>query len=245
RDPNGEVLYQHLIAAGLSAEGLLRDDEAPSGVALIMVDPQGHNLIATAPGSNRQLTAADVQSLNSIAFTGRILLTQLETPMETVEYALRRGRECGMITILNPAPGCFLAADFLALPHIMTPNETEASLLSGIAVTNLDTAQQAGKRLLASASQAIIITLGGNGALLVRKGGVQHFPAFPVTPVDSTAAGDAFNGTLAATLLEGLPLERAIVLANAAGALSVTKRGAQESLPTRQEIEALMQAHRH
>lgn len=240
RDPNGELLFRHLLAAGLSPEGLLRDDEVPAGVALIMVDTQGHNLIAVAPGSNRRLTVADVQSLDTTAFSGRILLTQLEVPLETVEYMLRRALEAGMTTILNPAPGRHLAENILALAQILTPNETEASLLSGVTVTDLDTAQRAGERLVALGCQTIIITLGAQGALLVRKGEVRLFPAFPVTAVDSTAAGDAFNGVLAAALLAGLTLEQAIVRANAAGALCVTKRGAQESLPTPKEIDALL-----
>jgi ribokinase len=240
RDANGEALYRHLTDAGLSAPGLLRDDEVASGVALIMVDTEGHNLIAVAPGSNRRLTVADIQALDSSAFTGPIFLTQLETSLETVEYGLRRALEAGMTTILNPAPGRPLREDFLALAHIITPNETEASLLSGVAVLGLETAEQAGERLLAMGCQTVIITLGAQGSLLVRRGEVRHFPPFPVTPVDTTAAGDAFNGVLAAALLEGLALEHAIVRANAAGALCVTKRGAQEALPTRQEIEALM-----
>jgi ribokinase len=244
RDPNGEVLYRHLTAAGLSPQGLLRDDEVAAGVALIMVDSQGHNLIATAPGSNRRLTVADVQALDARAFTGRICLTQLETPLDTVEYGLRRALEAGMTTILNPAPGRPLHEDFLALAHIITPNETEASLLSGITVRDVETARQAGERLLAMGAHTVIITLGAQGSLLVRPGEVRHFPPFPVTPVDTTAAGDAFNGVLAAALREGLGLEHAIVRANAAGALCVTKRGAQEALPTRQEIEALLEGVR-
>jgi ribokinase len=242
RDPNGELLYRHLTAVGLSAQGLWRDDEVPSGVALIMVDSEGRNLIVTAPGSNRRLTVADIQALDSSAFIGPIFLTQLETPLETVEYGLRRALDAGMTTILNPAPGRPLSEDFLALPHIITPNETEASLLSGVAVTDLDTARQAGERLLAMGCQTVIITLGAQGSLLVRRGEVQHSPPFPVIPVDTTAAGDAFNGVLAAALFEGLALEDAIVRANAAGALCVTKRGAQEALPTRQKIEALVGA---
>jgi len=241
RDPNGELLYQRLIGAGLSARGLLRDDDVPAGVALIMVDPQGHNLIAVAPGSNRRLMKADVQTLDASAFTARVLLTQLESPLETVEYVLRRGRESGMTTLLNPAPGRQLSDDLLTLPDIITPNETEASVLSDMAVTDPETAAQAGVRLLARGCRTVIITLGAQGSVLVRPGQIQHFPPFPITPVDSTAAGDAFNGALAVALLEGLTLERAMVYANAAGALCVTKRGAQEALPTRQEIEALLQ----
>jgi ribokinase len=244
RDPNGEGLYRHLTAAGLSTQGLLRDDGVAAGVALIMVDSQGHNLIATAPGSNRRLTVADVRALDARAFTGRIFLTQLETPLDTVEYGLRRALEAGMTTILNPAPGRPLREDFLALAHIITPNETEASLLSGITVRDVETAQHAGERLLAMGGHTVIITLGAQGSLLVRRGEVRYFPPFPVTPVDTTAAGDAFNGVLAAALREGLGLEHAIVRANAAGALCVTKRGAQEALPTRQEIEALLEGVR-
>src|SRR5262245_16355120 len=134
RDANGELLYQRLIASGLNARGLLRDPEVASGVALIIVDPQGHNLIATAPGSNRRLMVADIQALEADGYVGGILLTQLETPLETVEYGLRRALEAGMTTILNPAPGRPLSPDLLALPHIVTPNETEASLLSDMAV---------------------------------------------------------------------------------------------------------------
>jgi ribokinase len=239
-DANGELLYQHLTAAGLRTQGLLRDPEVPTGVALITVDSQGHNLIATAPGSNRRLTVSDVRVLDADAFVGGILLTQLETPLETVEYGLRRALEQGMTTILNPAPGRLLSPDVLALPHIITPNETEAALLSGVAVTDLDSARQAGERLLAMGCRTVIITLGAQGAFLMQQEEVQHFPPFPVTPIDTTAAGDAFNGVLAAALLEGRGLHEAIVRANAAGALCVTKRGAQEALPTWQEIEALL-----
>jgi ribokinase len=239
-DANGELLYQHLIAAGLRPQGLLRDPEAPTGVALIMVDSQGHNLIVTAPGSNRSLTVTDVQALEVEAFAGSIFLTQLETPLETVEYGLQRALEKNMTTILNPAPGRLLSPDVLALAQIITPNETEASLLSGVAVTDLDSARQAGERLLAMGCRTVIMTLGAQGALLVCQGTVQHFPPFVVTAIDTTAAGDAFNGVLAAALWEGRGLHEAIVRANAAGALCVTKRGAQEALPTRQEIEALL-----
>jgi ribokinase len=240
RDANGELLYQQLMASGLNAQGLLRDPEVPTGVALITVDAQGHNLIVTAPGSNRQLTVADIQALEADAYVGGILLTQLETPLETVVYGLRRALEAGMTTILNPAPGRPLSPDVLALPHIITPNESEAALLADVAVTGADTARRAGERLLAMGCRTVIITLGAQGSLLVQPGDVRHFPPFPVTPVDTTAAGDAFNGVLAAALLEGRGLDEAILRANAAGALCVTKRGAQEALPTRQEIEALL-----
>jgi ribokinase len=248
RDANGELLYQHLIASGLPAEGLLRDDEVPCGVALIMVDAAGHNAIAVAPGSNRRLSVADVQSLGERIWAGpvaethcpRLLLTQLESPLDAVEYSLHRARAAQMATILNPAPARPLPAEFFSLPQIVTPNETEASLLTGIAVTDLASAQRAGESLVALGCHTVIITLGGHGCLLVRQHDVRHFPAFPVTAIDSTAAGDAFNGVLAASLLEGVPLERAILRANAAGALCVTRRGAQESLPTRAEIDAML-----
>jgi ribokinase len=239
-DANGELLYQRLIAAGLRAQGLLREAEVASGVALIMVDSQGRNLIATAPGSNRCLTAADIQGLAADAFVGGVLLTQLETPLDTVEHGLRQARAAGMTTILNPAPAQPLPAEVLALADIVTPNETEAASLSGVPVTDLASARRAGEGLLALGCRLVIITLGAQGALLVRPGEVRHFASFAVTPIDTTAAGDAFNGALASALLEGRALEEAIVRANAAGALCVTRRGAQEALPTRQEIEALL-----
>jgi ribokinase len=242
RDPNGELLYRRLSDSGFSPQGLSRDDEVPSGVALIMVDSQGDNLIAVAPGSNHRLSIADVQARQAEGFAGRILLTQLEVPLETVEYALRRSREADMTTILNPAPGRRLDDDFLGLCDIITPNETEASVLTGIPVADLETARQAGERLLTRGCRSVIVTLGAQGSLLIRQGEVRHYPPWPVTAVDSTGAGDAFNGALAAALLAGLPLEQALSYANAAGALCVTKRGAQESLPTQPEIEALMRS---
>ena len=122
-----------------------------------MVDAQGQNLIAVAPGSNRRLAVADIQGLDAGAFTGSICLTQLETPLEAVEYSLRRALQVGMTTILNPAPGRPLTEDFLALPHIITPNETEATLLSGVAVRDVETAQQAGERLLAGDIEQAVI----------------------------------------------------------------------------------------
>lgn len=241
RDPHGEQLYRHLNASGLPPEGLLRDDALPSGVALIVVDREGRNQIAVAPGSNKNLTVQDVEQCEPLIGQGRILLVQLEIPLAAVQRALQIAKAHGLITIVNPAPAHPLPKGFLRLPDLLTPNEAEAGALSGIDVKDLDSAAFAGRKLLAEGCQRIILTLGEKGALLIQGGLIRHFPAFSVEAVDSTAAGDAFNGTLAAALAEGKALEEALIFASAAGALATTKRGAQDSLPGRGEIEAFLQ----
>jgi ribokinase len=165
---------------------------------------------------------------------------QLETPHETARWALRRAKEKGMQTILNPAPAAPLAREHFCLVDLLTPNETEASALTGLPVRDRGGAEKAGGRLLEMGCGQVVITLGAGGALWVGKDGARHFPAFTVRPVDSTAAGDAFNGALAAALAEGETVEQAIPFANAAGALATTRRGAQESLHDRNAIDALL-----
>ncbi len=242
-DAYGNLLYEHLVHSGFPAEGLLRDPEAPAGVALIAIDNAGHNQIVVAPGSNGRFTVEDLQTVESLFQDASLLLTELEIPMPTVEYALRLAKERGMTTILNPAPFAPLPEAIYPYVDILTPNETEAEDLTGIKVQTLDDAKKAASILHSRGCSMVIITLGAQGALLSQGESLEHFPAFPVKAIDSVAAGDAFNGALAAALTAHQPLHAALRFANAAGALCTTRRGAQESLPTREEIEQLLQSN--
>lgn len=242
-DAYGNLLYEHLVHSGFPAEGLLRDPEAPAGVALIAIDNAGHNQIVVAPGSNGRFTVEDLQTVESLFQDASLLLTELEIPMPTVEYALRLAKERGMTTILNPAPFAPLPEAIYSYIDILTPNETEAEDLTGIKVHTLDDAKKAASILRSRGCSMVIITLGAQGALLSQGETLEHFPAFPVKAIDSVAAGDAFNGALAAALTAHQPFHAALRFANAAGALCTTRRGAQESLPTKEEIEQLLQSN--
>lgn len=239
QDQHGEQIRTHLETVGIGKVGLISDASCATGVAFILVEPDGRNQIVVASGCNYRLTPAEIDARDHL-LTGEILLLQLETPVETVFSALRRAKEKGMRTILNPAPATRLPQEVFPLVDLLTPNETEASTLTGVAVEDRGGAEEAGANLLAMGCGGVIITLGADGALWMSKDGAQHFPGFSVQPVDSTAAGDAFNGALAAALAEGSALEEAIPFANAAGAVATTRRGAQESLPDRAAILALV-----
>ena len=239
-DQNGDAIIENLEGLGLSSEGILRDESRHSGVAIIMVDGMGNNAIAVAPGSNRNLTQEDVLMAESHISWGQVLLAQLETPLPSVREALRLARTHGLVTILNPAPAHPLPGEMLSLADILTPNEVEAAALTGIDVQSADEATRAAEKLLESGAKQVIVTLGKEGCCWVRRDRTQTFPPFPVEAVDSTAAGDAFNGALACAVAEGCPMEEAILFGSAAGAIAATRRGAQDSLPTRDEIVNLL-----
>jgi len=239
-DQNGDAIIENLEGLGLSSEGILRDESRHSGVAIIMVDGMGNNAIAVAPGSNRNLTQEDVLMAGSHISWGQVLLAQLETPLPSVREALRLARTHGLVTILNPAPAHPLPGEMLSLADILTPNEVEAAALTGIDVQSADEATRAAEKLLESGAKQVIVTLGKEGCCWVRRDRSQTFPSFPVEAVDSTAAGDAFNGALACAVAEGCPMEAAIRFGSAAGAIAATRRGAQDSLPTRDEIVNLL-----
>lgn len=244
-DQNGEAIVKHLETIGLTSEAILRDESNPSGVALIMVDRTGNNAIAVAPGSNWNLTEEDVYRAESHIAWGDVLLIQLEVPPPTVSETLRLAKTHGLATILNPAPARRLPEGTLSLADILTPNEVEAGTLTGIRVEDVNDATQAARKLLEFGAGQVIVTLGERGACWVQRDHVQTFSSFPIAAVDSTAAGDAFNGALACVVAEERPMQEAIYFANAAGAIAVTRKGAQDSLPTREEIaNLLMQSQR-
>jgi ribokinase len=209
----------------------------PSGVALINVDAKGENSIAVAPGANAQLSIPNVeQALKSINGSA-ILLLQLEIPLATVEYTIEQGYKSNVKVILNPAPANTLSEQIFKHLFVITPNESEAELLTGIKVTSIESAEKAAKVLHQKGAPNVVITLGSKGAYLSNLETKQLIPAPLVTAVDTTAAGDCFNGALAVALAENKPLDIAVAFACKAASISVTRMGAQSSLPSRKEVD--------
>jgi ribokinase len=239
-DSLGEQAIAGFKKDGINVDYIVRDPVTPSGVALIFVGKNGENSIAVASGANGNLSSNDVRNAGP-AFAGAgALIMQLETPLEAVETAAKLAAEAGARVILNPAPAQPLPDTLLRHVSILTPNETEAELLTGIKTTGAGTAALAAGELLKRGVQTVILTLGAQGAWVATRESGQLVPAFQVEPVDTTAAGDIFNGALAVALVEGKSLLEAARFANAAAALSVTKHGAQPSAPIRGDIDALL-----
>jgi len=244
RDIFGEQAVAGFVRDGIAVDYVFRDPAAPSGVALIFVAEDGENSIAVASGANAKLSPADVKKARPAFTDASVLLMQLETPLTTVQAAAELAAQRGLRVILNPAPARPLPDELLRLVSILTPNETEAELLTGIAVKNDSSAVQAAGKLLARGVKTVILTLGARGAFIATKESSQLVPSFKVKPVDTTAAGDIFNGALAVALAEDKSLPDAVRFANAAAALSVTMLGAQPSAPARKQIELFLKARR-
>lgn len=240
RDMFGDQALASFKADRINTRHIQRDAKAPSGVALIFVADSGENSIAVASGANARLTPADVHATEKAFAGAKALVMQLETPPVTVQAAARLAKKHGVPVILNPAPAAKLPAALLRLVTILTPNETEAELLAGIKITDDASVREAARRLLAQGVQNVIITLGAKGAYLCNATSDKFIATHKVKPVDTTAAGDTFNGALAVALAEGRDLSGAVRFANAAAAMSVTRLGAQPSAPARGEIERLM-----
>lgn len=240
QDMFGRQAVESLVRDGIDVRYVFKDRTTPSGVALIFVGKDGENCIAVASGANGRLSSADVKKAKAAFVGARFLLMQLETPLETVWTAAQLAAKAGVRVILNPAPARSLPSKLYKHISLLTPNETETELLTGIKVTNVADAARAAVRLLAKGVQTVIITLGRRGAFVATKEGKYLVPGFKVRSVDSTAAGDIFNGALAAALSEDKPLPEAVRFANAAAAISVTRLGAQPSAPGRKEIESFL-----
>jgi ribokinase len=232
----GRQAAQLFREEGVDTSGLSSDPELPSGIALITVDQHGENSIVVAPGANASLNPSDVRAHIDDTPNAKVLLLQLEIPLETVSFAINMAKDKGIKVILNPAPAQILTDELLSAVDILTPNETEAEYLTGISVFDLDSAKQAAQSLHAKGVVSVIITLGQKGALLYHNGEFQHIPAIKVEAIDTTAAGDVFNGALAVAITEGKELSQAIEFACHAAALSVTRIGAQSSIPYRNEL---------
>lgn len=239
----GNEALKGFVADNIDIEHIIRDTTAPSGVASIFVDRNGQNSIAVACGANANLSPADIEAAEKTIACADILVMQLETPIETVTAAAVMAHADGVKVILNPAPAQPLTDDLLKTVSILTPNETEAELLTGIGIENEDDARKAAEALLGRGVATVMVTLGENGVIIATADGVKKVDAFDVDPVDTTAAGDVFNGALAVAIAEGSQLNEAVLFANAAAAMSVTKLGAQPSAPTRDEIDKFMKNH--
>jgi ribokinase len=232
----GHQARQLFANENINTNYLFTDKGNPSGVALITVDEKGENCIVVAPGSNATLSIADIEHAADEIKGSEFVLMQLEIPLETVEFVASLAFRAGKKVILNPAPACKLPSNLMKMLHMITPNETEAELLCGIPITNLTSAEKAAASIHALGVQIVIITLGKRGALVYQNNLAAHIPAPVVTAMDTTAAGDVFNGALVTALAEGLALNKAVEFANKAAAISVTRMGAQSSAPYRKEI---------
>jgi ribokinase len=201
------------------------------------VDTSGENSIVVASGANANLQIRDVEPALSIIASSRIVLLQLEIPMDVVHHVAAYASEKGATVILNPAPATALSRDLLQCITILTPNETEAGIVSGIPVTDMDTAEQAARVICSMGVKIVILTMGEKGAIICENSQCSLVEAIKVTPVDTTAAGDVFNGALAVALSEGADLRHAVQFAAKAAAISVTRLGAQSSIPYRRELQ--------
>ena len=248
KDSFGPFLLDSLKSDSVDITNVYADDSA-TGTAIIIVDANGQNSIVLSAGANGRVSPKDTDAFKLEA---KVLLLQLEIPLETVIHAAKWGRQKGMIVILNPAPAGELPNELIANLNYIIPNETELNLLTGVPVKDMATAEQASRILLARGAKNVIVTLGEKGALVVSSKQVTHVDAYKINVVDTTAAGDAFIGGFASflvgtqesdNLLSDVPqqaatlqIEEAVKYANACGALSATKFGAQPSLPTKEEV---------
>ena len=208
---------------------------------MITVDAKGENCIAVAQGANGNLSVDDITTLTHVLKQAHIILVQLEIPVETIEYIAEAAKQFNKQLILNPAPACKLSDELLSKISIITPNEKEAEMLSGVAITGIDTAKLAAKVLHEKGIETVIITRGADGALLYQNQEYNLIASIAANATDTTAAGDVFNGALAVAVSENKPVEEAIKFANCAAAISVTRLGAQASAPYRNEVEFLLQ----
>jgi ribokinase len=244
RDAFGDQAIASLRRDGVDVSCVFRDKLAASGVALIFVAKDGENSIAVAGGANAKLSPADVKKAAGVIRSAAVLVAQLETPLATVTAAAELAVKAGVPVILNPAPARPLPNSLLELISILTSNETEAELLTGIKVTDEAAAAKACAKLRSRGVRTVILTLGERGAFLADVDGQRRVPGFKVKTVDSTAAGDIFNGALGVALAEGKTVLDAVRFANAAAALSVTRLGAQPSAPIRADIEKFLRRRR-
>lgn len=245
----GTDLFSDMVADGLSDAGVdtthIRKVAGPTGIAHIRVDGAGENDIVMVPLANAALSEEQIDAaFASLGSSVKVLLTQLEIPWALTQYAIRKAHDAGLTVVLDPAPAATLDEAIWPLVDIVTPNETEATILSGIRVTDRESAITAARWFVERGATSALITMASAGSVLVTADDVSFFESVPVKPVDTTAAGDAFAGYLGASLAEGASLADAIRRANAAGALAVTKRGASPSIPHSDEVDELAAAQK-
>jgi ribokinase len=241
-DGFGQQQRESLSEAGVDLSLLKTDPVVPTGTAVIMVAETGENTIIVTPAANYELTPDDIADLAGAFRDSDVVLLQLEIPIDTVAACLRLARATGTIAMLDAGSTPPLAPELLAEAHIVSPNETEAETLTGIAVHDVESARAAAQRLRDWGVEHVVMKLGANGALYVGPGGETYVPAFPVNPVDTVGAGDAFTAALALVWKTHHPAD-ALRIANAAGALATLVHGAQPAMPTRAAVDAFLEAH--
>ncbi|MFQ3175436.1 MAG: ribokinase [Psychromonas sp.] len=225
----------------INVDGVMIEKNTPTGIAMIQVSATGENSICISAEANDHLTAERIKPFSSLISAAEMLLMQLETPIETIQAAAEMAKLSATVVVLNPAPAQSLSDDLLKLVDIITPNETEAEQLTGIKVKDMPSAQQAAEKLHHKGIETVMITLGSEGVWLSRAGKGKQIKGFAVKAVDTTAAGDTFNGALLTRLLEKASVEEAIRFAHAAAAITVTGKGAQTSIPNRQTVDKFLQ----
>jgi len=235
-----DVFADHLIRSldenGVDTQGVFKDPNHSSGTALITLNDQGENTIVYIPGANNALDDTDLNRLFPALEQAKWLLLQLEIPLEVNLKAARAAHQKGISIMVDPAPAQNISDEFYRLADILTPNETESSHLAGFPVNSIEDARRAAAVFHSRGSRNVIIKMGSKGAYFSSENYQEFLPAYQVTPVDTVAAGDAFNGALAAALHQGMPIRQALTWGMAAGALSTTKAGAQPSLPRLSEL---------
>lgn len=236
RDYFGKVAIENLEEEGIRTDFLSKDDEVSTGIAEIMVDSKGDNIIAVAPGANENLSIEDLKEVEDIFATSELILTQLEIPINVVEYGIEKASEMNAKTILNPAPARSLPSGLLEKVDVLIPNKIELMDIAGMERTS-ESIENAGKKILEKVSEAIVVTLGEDGALLICEDEVMKFEGIEVEAVDTTGAGDAFCAGLATSIASGKSIQESVEIGNIVGALATTKLGAQEALPTMRELE--------
>jgi ribokinase len=239
-DGYGQALRSSLKSAGVDTSGIIVQQGTETGLAFIYVDENGENTIVLASGANAVLSSEDIRGMERLTDASDIVLMQLEIPIETVAYAIEAAGRKGKTIVLDPAPVRDGIEAIYDKVDILTPNEGELAALTGMSTDTIEGAGSAAKSLIQKGVGAVIVTLGGKGALLVQKDKTKRFPAKSVKAVDTTAAGDVFSAAVCAALSEGKDIEEAIVFANAASAITVTREGAQPSIPSRQEVEEML-----
>ena len=238
-DHFGSRSIEQYKAEGIDVEHILIDSEQPSGVALIMVDANGENCIAVASGANAMLRVEDIDRATGMIERGDIVLMQLETPLDTVEYVVRIAHERGKRVILNPAPAQHLPDALMKNLYMIIANETETELITGVKITDMESICRAADVMSERGVQNVVITLGSKGAFIKENGAYHKVPAIKVKAVDATAAGDTFCGALCVALAEKKAILEAVEFANKCASVTVTRMGAQSSLPYRSEIDKM------
>jgi len=241
-DDIGARMTEQFVIDGIDTQAVMAVEGTTTGVAMIWVSAEGENCIGISAGANAALTPERLQPHLPLIRDADVLLMQLESPLNTVELAAQTAKKAGTQVILNPAPAQALPESLLQVIDVITPNETEAQALTGIVVETDADAQKAADALHAYGIQTVLITLGARGVWVSEQGKGELVPGFRVQALDTTAAGDTFNGALVTAQLEGLPMAQAIRFAHAAAAISVTRSGAQPSIPLRSEVDAFLAA---